>query len=93
MVFYLIGLGLGDVEDISVKGLNIVSKIILIEHDQYNYTQIRRCSEVYLENYTSLLSYGQNLKQLEEFYGREILEADREFVEQNIGLFMNYYLH
>jgi diphthamide biosynthesis methyltransferase len=37
MVFYLIGLGLGDVEDISVKGLNIVSKIILIEHEQYIY--------------------------------------------------------
>lgn len=90
MVFYLIGLGLGDVEDISVKGLNIVSKIILIENEQL--LKVRRCSEVYLENYTSLLSYGQNLNQLEEFYGRKILEADREFVEQNIGLFMNYYL-
>jgi diphthine synthase len=33
MVFYLIGLGLGDIQDITVKGLEIV----------------RRCERVYLE--------------------------------------------
>lgn len=38
-MLYLIGLGLGDVTDITVKGLNIVKK----------------CDEVYLEQYTSLL--------------------------------------
>ncbi|KAL4512928.1 hypothetical protein ABPG72_017613 [Tetrahymena utriculariae] len=39
MVFYIIGLGLGDEKDISVKGLEIVKK----------------CDEVYLEHYTSIL--------------------------------------
>lgn len=42
MVFYLIGLGLGDVDDITVKGLKI----------------IKRCKRVYLEAYTSMLSHG-----------------------------------
>ncbi|KAL1460602.1 hypothetical protein WDU94_012574 [Cyamophila willieti] len=38
-MFYIIGLGLGDVKDITVKGLEIVKK----------------CSRVYLEAYTSIL--------------------------------------
>jgi len=41
-MFYLIGLGLGDVEDITVKGLKIV----------------RRAKRVYLEAYTSILTVG-----------------------------------
>jgi diphthine synthase len=65
MVLYLVGLGLGDVEDITLRGLNAVKK----------------CSKVYLEAYTSILSYGLSKTQLEESYGREIEEADREFVE------------
>jgi diphthine synthase len=40
MVFYIIGLGLGDPEDISVKALNA----------------IKSCKEVYLEYYTSVMS-------------------------------------
>ncbi|KAF7638538.1 TP_methylase domain-containing protein [Meloidogyne graminicola] len=67
MVFYLIGLGLGDVTDITVKGLEIV----------------RLCKKVYFENYTSLLSFGFDQTQLEKFYGRPIIEADREMVEQD----------
>uniref|UniRef100_A0A1I7SW80 diphthine methyl ester synthase n=1 Tax=Bursaphelenchus xylophilus TaxID=6326 RepID=A0A1I7SW80_BURXY len=68
MVLYLIGLGLGSVEDITVKGLKTV----------------KSCSKVYLESYTSILSYGYGVDKakMEEFYGRELLEADREFVEQ-----------
>lgn len=42
-MFYLIGLGLGDPKDITVKGLEIVKK----------------CSRVYLEAYTSILGCGQ----------------------------------
>lgn len=38
-MLYLVGLGLGDEKDISIKGLEI----------------IRRCQTVYLEIYTSLL--------------------------------------
>lgn len=41
-MLYLIGLGLGDPEDITVKGLEIVKK----------------CEHVYLEAYTSVLSAG-----------------------------------
>jgi diphthine synthase len=72
MVLYLIGLGLGGVDDITVRGLNIVKK----------------CDKVYLESYTSILShgYGVDKKQLEEFYGREVHEADRTFVEQDCGI-------
>jgi diphthine synthase len=42
-MFYLIGLGLGDAEDITVKGLSIVKK----------------AKRVYLEAYTSILGVGK----------------------------------
>lgn len=41
---------------------------------------VKRCSRVYLEAYTSLLSVGKDA--LEEFYGRELIIAEREMVEQ-----------
>lgn len=63
-MFYLIGLGLGDPKDVTVKGLEIIKK----------------CERVYLEAYTSILSCGKEA--LEEFYGRELIIADRELVEQ-----------
>ncbi|KAL0270419.1 UNVERIFIED_CONTAM: hypothetical protein PYX00_007834 [Menopon gallinae] len=70
-MFYLIGIGLGDVDDITVKGLNIVKK----------------CSRVYLENYTSILSVGKD--KLEEFYGRDLILADREMVEQSSDVILD----
>jgi len=42
-MLYLVGLGLGDAEDITVKGLRAV----------------RGCSRVYLEAYTSVLTVGK----------------------------------
>uniref|UniRef100_A0A8C5K3J5 diphthine methyl ester synthase n=1 Tax=Jaculus jaculus TaxID=51337 RepID=A0A8C5K3J5_JACJA len=63
-MLYLIGLGLGDAKDITVKGLDVV----------------RGCSRVYLEAYTSVLTVGKEA--LEEFYGRSLILADREEVEQ-----------
>ncbi|KAI9584606.1 diphthine methyl ester synthase [Glossina fuscipes] len=63
-MFYLIGLGLGDHKDITVKGLEIV----------------KRCSRVYLEMYTSIL--GCHKEEVEAFYGRPLLLADRELVEE-----------
>ncbi|XP_072276108.1 diphthine methyl ester synthase isoform X1 [Pyxicephalus adspersus] len=64
-MLYLIGLGLGDAKDVTVRGLEV----------------IRRCSRVYLEAYTSILTVGKEV--LEEFYGRELILADRETVEQD----------
>ncbi|KAK0087542.1 hypothetical protein PV325_000792 [Microctonus aethiopoides] len=64
-MLYLIGLGLGDATDVTVKGLEIIKK----------------CEYVYLEGYTSMLSVGTDI--LEEFYGRPIIVADREFVENS----------
>ena len=64
-MLYFVGLGLGDVKDITVKGLEIV----------------RKCDRVYLEAYTSVLTYGGK-GALEEFYGRcDLIEADRDLVE------------
>ncbi|XP_034979960.1 diphthine methyl ester synthase isoform X1 [Zootoca vivipara] len=63
-MLYLIGLGLGDAKDITVKGLEV----------------IKQCSRVYLEAYTSILTVGKEA--LEEFYGKELILADRETVEQ-----------
>jgi len=39
MMLYIIGLGLGDEQDITLKGLE----------------KIRKCDKVYLESYTSIL--------------------------------------
>ncbi|XP_028300276.1 diphthine methyl ester synthase [Gouania willdenowi] len=63
-MLYLVGLGLGDAADITVKGLRAV----------------QRCSRVYLEEYTSVLTVGKEA--LEEFYGKSLILADRELVEQ-----------
>ena len=67
MPFHLVGLGLGDEKDITVKGLEIVKK----------------CKTVYLEAYTSiLLNQGVGVADgLSAFYGREVVVADREAVE------------
>lgn len=64
MTLYLIGIGLSDEKDISVKGLEMV----------------RRCDKVYLENYTSLLQCS--VYDLEKFYGKKIILANREMTEQ-----------
>lgn len=71
MVLYLIGLGLGDARDITVKGLDIV----------------KRCALVYLECYTAILPCGK--AELESLYGREVLEADREFIESGCSEALN----
>lgn len=63
MVLYIIGLGLGDEKDITVRGLEA----------------IKSSSLVYLECYTSILSI--NKEDLESYYEKEIIIADRDFVE------------
>ena len=63
-MLYLIGIGLRDEKDISLKGLEAVKK----------------SDVVYLENYTSKLSCS--LEDLEKLYGKKIILADRELVEQ-----------
>ena len=63
-MLYMIGLGLNDEKDISVKGLEIIKK----------------CDVVYLENYTAVL--GKKVSELENFYGKKIILADRELVEK-----------
>lgn len=62
-MLYLVGLGLGDEKDITVRGLEVV----------------RKCDEVWLESYTSILGVDQ--AKLEAFYGRTVRLAPREQVE------------
>ncbi len=67
MTLYLIGIGLHDEKDITVRGLEI----------------IRKASRVYLENYTATLcSSNANKETLEKMYGKEVIIADRELVEK-----------
>ncbi|MCL7032866.1 hypothetical protein MKW94_005118, partial [Papaver nudicaule] len=68
-MLYVIGLGLGDEKDITLKGLEAV----------------KICDKVYIEAYTSLLSFGlssNGLSSLEELYGKSLIVADREMVEE-----------
>lgn len=63
MVLHMIGLGLSDEKDISVKGMEAV----------------QASDKVYLEMYTAILMISN--ERLSEFFGKEIVVADREFVE------------
>lgn len=64
MTLYFIGLGLGDEKDITLKGLGTIKK----------------CSKLYLEEYTSKLVMSTK-EDLEKFYGKKIISADRDLVE------------
>ncbi len=63
MTLFMIGIGLFDEKDISIRGLEIVKK----------------CSSVYLENYTSILQ--NKILDLEKSYCKKIIIADRDLVE------------
>ncbi|KAL0491407.1 diphthine methyl ester synthase [Acrasis kona] len=63
-MLYIIGLGLGDEKDITLRGLEAV----------------KSCDALFLEAYTSILPGISRIK-LGEFYGKEIIEADRGLVE------------
>ncbi|XP_068635424.1 probable diphthine methyl ester synthase [Aristolochia californica] len=68
-MLYIVGLGLGNEKDITLRGLETV----------------KRCDKVYMEAYTSLLSFGlspDGLSALEDLYGRSVIVADREMVEE-----------
>ncbi len=67
-MLYLIGVGLSDEKDITVKGLDAV----------------KNCDKLYLESYTSKLNCSR--EDLENFYGKQVALADREFVEGAVQL-------
>ncbi|XP_072997182.1 probable diphthine methyl ester synthase isoform X2 [Typha latifolia] len=74
-MLYIVGLGLGDERDITLRGLDAV----------------RSCHKVYVEAYTSLLSFGlasDGLSKLEKLYGKEIEVADREMVEERADVML-----
>ena len=64
MLLYFIGIGLYDEKDVSLRALETIKK----------------CSIVYLENYTSVLSCS--VKKLEKLYEKKIILASRELVEK-----------
>lgn len=64
MVLYIIGLGLGNEKDVTIRGFEAIKSSDL----------------VYLESYTSIFPSTKKI-QLESFYEKEILLADRDFVE------------
>ena len=70
MALYMIGIGLNDEKDISVKGLELIKK----------------ADKVYLENYTSILDCS--IEDLEKFYGKEIILADRTMIENEISVIL-----
>jgi diphthine synthase len=64
MTLYMIGLGLGDVKDITLKGLDAV----------------RNSEYVFLETYTSI--YGSTKEDMEEFFEKPVIDANRDLVEK-----------
>ncbi|KAL5557902.1 hypothetical protein UlMin_034113 [Ulmus minor] len=75
-MLYIVGLGLGDERDITLRGLEAV----------------KQCAKVYIEAYTSLLSFGissHGLSTLEKLYGKPITLADREMVEEKADVILS----
>ena len=78
MVLYLIGLGLGDENDITLKGLQAV----------------RSCSHVFLEHYTAILTgVSQERLQSAYGLSVPIITADREMVESRADDILTPALH
>lgn len=71
-MLYVVGLGLGDKKDITIKGLEAIKK----------------SQKIYLESYTSIL-LNSNKQNLEDFYQKKIIVADRELVENNADKILN----
>jgi diphthine synthase len=71
MVLNIIGIGLGDEADITLKGLELVKKSDFI----------------YLESYTSRLNC--DIAKLEELYGKKIILANRDMVENQTEIIDN----
>lgn len=69
-MLYIIGLGLGDEKDITLRGLEAV----------------KRCTKVYIEAYTSLLSFGLASDGLSSLVS-SILFALISFASYQIDLF------
>ncbi|PQP96152.1 putative diphthine methyl ester synthase [Prunus yedoensis var. nudiflora] len=66
---YIVGVGLADEKDITFRGLEIV----------------KQCDQVFIEAYTSLLSFGlssDGLSTLENLYGKPVTVTDRKTVEE-----------
>ncbi|KAF8821323.1 putative diphthine synthase [Cardiosporidium cionae] len=71
MVLTLIGLGLADSRDISLKG----------------YDATKAADYVYMESYTSCLIASK--EELEECYGKNIIDADRDLVEMGCEVLLD----
>jgi diphthine synthase len=72
MALYMIGLGLGNFQDITLRGL----------------AAARNSDFIFLESYTSI--YGSSKKDLEEFFEKEITEADRNLVESHANKILEH---
>lgn len=78
-MLFFIGLGLGDEKDITLKGYEI----------------IKSCDYLFLDHYTSLLCVDKTklvffyIYLQEEFYGKEIVLADRDLVESHAEKILN----
>ena len=72
MVLFLIGLGLGDESDITLKGLNA----------------LRSCSRVFLEEYTAILTGVSKERLQSAYQCADIITADREMVESGAELIL-----
>lgn len=73
MVLYFIGLGLGDKEDITVRGLNAV----------------KSCQKVFLEHYTAVLVNTTPKELAEFYGVEEVILCDRTIVEQKAHEILN----
>ncbi len=71
MSLYFIGLGLKDVKDLTIRGLDAVKK----------------CDVVYFESYTSC--FGTKAEELEGFFGKRVIPAGRQLVEESDEIIKN----
>lgn len=70
MTLYMIGLGIGDLKDITLKGIEA----------------IKSAEHIFLENYTSIIA--TSVEEMEKFYGKKIVVANRNLVENNADIIL-----
>lgn len=91
-MFYLIGLGLGDEKDITIKGLEAIKSCELVYLESYtsllgflDWGQIDDANAAHEESMTTLFEsnpgFSNALQKMEAFYGKKLLLADRLMIE------------
>ena len=94
-MLYVIGLGLGDEKDITVKGLEAVKTCTYVFLEHYTSVlgvdkeKLVRLITLYIRIYVTINIFNTYYAYQEEFYGVKVTLADRTMVESESDIILN----